>query len=531
MSNSSGLVGIILLVAFLVLPGCNSPDHRPVVGNTWPAAISVSGDHFVDNFGREVILNGINVVNKSKEEGYMFSGGPEFYANLSKWGFNSIRFIIIWDGLEPEPGVYDEKYLSEIDKRIQWAGENGLFVILDMHQDLYSVKYSDGAPEWATLDDGKEHLTGAIWSDSYMLSQAVQTSFDNFWENKPAPDGIGLQDHYAAIWQHLANRYKDNTTVIGYDLMNEPFPGSMALEATASLLNQYGKLVYHETGEVMTPEEVGGVWADEASRAEALKLMGTRESYAFVMDTLYHLNRRFETEKLQPMYQKVANSIREVDQNHILFLEHSYYSNTGVKTSIQSVTLADGSPDPNVAYAPHAYDLVTDTKAAAASSSERLSLIFERIREKGNQLTLPVWLGEWGAYYSHDESIVDVARSSVSLIEEHLMGNAYWSYDPGTEDQEYFQQALLRPYPAYTNGELTDYSYDFTSGIFSVSWIEEESDHNPTVIYIPWLSKFPLDQLDDGAFLEKMENADAGWWVIPASGSGDTRELDLQFYK
>lgn len=58
------------------------------------------------------------------------------------------------DRLEPEPGVYNEDYLKEIDERIQWAEQNNLFVVLDMHQDLFSVKYSDGAPEWATLDEG-----------------------------------------------------------------------------------------------------------------------------------------------------------------------------------------------------------------------------------------------------------------------------------------------------------------------------------------------------------------------------------------
>ena len=52
-----------------------------------------------------------------------------------------------------------------------------------MHQDLYSVLYADGAPKWATLTEGKPHKTGDIWSEAYMLSEAVQNAFDNFWAN------------------------------------------------------------------------------------------------------------------------------------------------------------------------------------------------------------------------------------------------------------------------------------------------------------------------------------------------------------
>ncbi|GJM29092.1 MAG: hypothetical protein DHS20C17_17270 [Cyclobacteriaceae bacterium] len=522
---------ITILGLTSVIFSCQNDQPEARSNNTWPLSITVEGERFVDNWGREVILNGINVVNKSKEDGYMFEGGPDFYANLKKWGFNSIRFVIIWDGLEPEPGVYDEEYLKKIDQRINWAADQGLFVILDMHQDLFSVKYSDGAPEWATLDEGKPHLTGAIWSDAYMLSEAVQTSFDNFWANKPAVDGIGVQDHYANLWRHLAERYKDNKAVIGFDLMNEPFPGSVAQQATPALLNQYGKLVYQVTGKVLTAEELENTWANEESRMEALELLESKEAYTQVMDTLYHLNQEFEVSYLQPMYQKVADAIREVNSRQVIFLEHSYYSNTGVKSSIRRVTLADRTPDPLVAYAPHAYDLVTDTKAAASSSNQRVAAIFERIKEKSAQLKMPVWLGEWGAYYTHSEGIDAVARNAVSLIERYLMGHAYWSYDPGTEKLEYFQKALLRPYPAYTSGSLKSYHIDFKTGVFEMNWQQSMNIKEPTVIYIPWTSRLNKARLADyqGAYFEKIANSEAGWVIVPASITEGDRQVVLQF--
>lgn len=391
--------------------------------------------------------------------------------------------------MEPEPGVYNEDYLKEIDERIQWAEQNNLFVVLEMHQDLFSVKYSDGAPEWATLDEGKPHTEGAIWSDSYLLSEAVQTAFDHFWLNKPASDGIGIQDRYAALWQHIAKRYTNNTTVIGYDLMNEPFPGSSGVQSTLVLLSAYGQLHYKLTGEVLDEEQLGAMWADEKSRMEALQILSNKENYHFVFSQLFELNQQFETQYLQKMYQKVANAIREVDTTHILFLEHSYYGNTGVASSIERTTLPDGTPDPLVAYAPHGYDLVTDTDAVASASNERVAYIYNQIKRKGEQLRMPVWLGEWGAFYGNSESVIPVAKNAISLIEENLMGNVYWSYDPGTEDLSYFKEVLIRTYPVAVNGKLLSYKNNFDQKSFEISWEEEGNNQSSTIIYVLHLSK------------------------------------------
>ena len=62
---------------------------------------------------------------------------------------------------------------------------------------------------------------------AYLESPRVQGAFDAFWINQPDGQGVGIQDRYAQAWKHLAQRYADNKTVIGYDLMNEPFQGSI----------------------------------------------------------------------------------------------------------------------------------------------------------------------------------------------------------------------------------------------------------------------------------------------------------------
>ena len=38
--------------------------------------------------------------------------------------------------------------------------------------------------------------------------------------------GVGLQDRYAAAWGHVASRFASAQHTIGFDLLNEPWPGT-----------------------------------------------------------------------------------------------------------------------------------------------------------------------------------------------------------------------------------------------------------------------------------------------------------------
>ncbi len=472
---------MILFIAVLSF-ACNSTNLQ----RNDKSFVQVEGHKFVDSEGRQILFSGINFISKNPQENYIPLQGKETFKQFKTWGFNCIRLGIIWDGLEPEPGKYNEEYLKEIDKRIQWAAENDIYVFLDMHQDLYGAKYSDGAPDWATLDEGKDHYRGAVWSDSYLISPAVQTAFDNFWLNTPASDGVGIQDHYAELWKHIAKRYAKNTTVIGYDIMNEPFMGSSAQQVMPLMLGTYAQVYVEETG-MMPPseEELGAMWADEASRLKALEFIATKDRYSRVVDAVYELSADFERTQLQSMYQKVADAIRSVDMYHILFFNHNYFVNTGVSTALEATTLSDGSRDPNVVYAAHGYDLVVDTKEVENPSYERVEFIFERIEESGKRMNMPVMVGEWGAFHGKSQKMIETARHLVDLFEDYKFSNTYWAYYGDIADYPYFQNAIIRPYPQYISGDLIEYDYDFESGEFTCIWEEKGNSKAPTVIHIP----------------------------------------------
>ena len=496
--------------------------------------IQIEGQHFIDPEGREIIFSGINFISKNPEEKYMPPQTQETFAEFRNWGFNCIRLGIIWDGLEPEPGKYNEEYLLEIDKRIQWAADNGIYVYLDMHQDLYGAKFSDGAPDWATLDEDKPHYSGAVWSDSYLISPAVQTAFDNFWKNTPASDGIGLQDHYANLWKHIAKRYADNTTVIGYDIMNEPFMGTAANQVMPLMLTAYAQVLVQETGQAPpSAEELQAMWADETSRLKALELISTKEKYSKVVDAVYELNAEFERNQLQPMYQKMADAIREVDKNHILFLNHSYFVNTGVSTALVPTKLADGSVDPLVAYAAHGYDLVVDTKEVENPSYERVEFIFNRIHESGKRMNMPVLVGEWGALHGKSPKMIETARHLVNLFEDYNFSNTYWAYYNDIDEYPYFQNAIVRPYPQAVSGDLVMYDYNFKSGEFECVWNELENKDAPTIIYVPNLRNLsqhdivmspPAEQI----VFDYCDHSNAGRLIIYPTGSNLKRELKFK---
>ncbi|MGL4805079.1 MAG: cellulase family glycosylhydrolase, partial [Bacteroidales bacterium] len=99
--------------------------------------LRISGEKVVDQQGRTIILNGLNHVNKNTKDKYLNADDEKLFKQFKSWGFNCIRYGIIWDGLEPQPGVINMEYLNEIDKRVKWAEDNGIYLILVMHQDLY----------------------------------------------------------------------------------------------------------------------------------------------------------------------------------------------------------------------------------------------------------------------------------------------------------------------------------------------------------------------------------------------------------
>lgn len=499
--------------------------------------ISAAGTKFTDATGRQIIFNGLNYVNKNQGEGYLSSDSLEVYQKLKGWGINCLRLGIIWDGVEPEPGKYNEEYLNKLEQRVKWAAENDIYILLDMHQDLYGGRFGDGAPLWATYDDGLPHITGAVWSDAYLLSPAVHHAFDNFWADKLAADSIGIQTHYIAMWRHIAKRFAGYKNILGYDIMNEPFNGSDANTIMPLILSEYARMVAEETGHTPEEAELSMLWSNEKSRYEVLKQLSSANKYARIVDAAYMPIHQFETTKLQHFYQRASNAIREVDSLHILFWEHSYFVNAGIRSSLEPTKDANGNSDSRQAYAGHGYDLLTDTKEAGAQAKERVTLIFNRLNETATRMGIPLLVGEWGAFYGEDSSYIPSAHTIIRLLEHHQAGSAYWSYSSQIGSRPCFKEALVRPYPQAIAGSIIRYEFDPTNGSFSCSWNEKATIHSPTIIYLPDVSNIEKSSivLSPGSIsnytILPIEGCSAGYLSIPSLGADCTRSLSLTLRK
>ena len=188
------------------------------------------GRWITDADGRVVVLHGVNVVPSGFEDPPETPGGAGFAradaAFLADQGFNVVRLGLFYGGAEPQPGAYADPYLSNYEQVQAQIAAEGMLTLLDMHQDQYGPKYRGrGFPSWAALDDGAPN-TQQGFPSGYLSNPALLRAYDNFWDNATGPGGRRLQDGFAEAWRRVAARFAAKPGVLGYDIFNEPWPGS-----------------------------------------------------------------------------------------------------------------------------------------------------------------------------------------------------------------------------------------------------------------------------------------------------------------
>ena len=180
------------------------------------------------------------------------------FGQMRGLGYNVVRLNVSWSLLEPQPGKINSQYLDRIAQVVGWAKDRGIYVVLDLHQSAWSkyvythghpctgdfkrVRGFDGAPLWAS----KHTWPACAAGGDPEQDPAVSEQFQKLWTNAD-----GLQEHYTNVVVALAERFRDEPAVAGYELMNEPQLGPDAdPAATGRMLAYWGRVVGAVTGRV-----------------------------------------------------------------------------------------------------------------------------------------------------------------------------------------------------------------------------------------------------------------------------------------
>lgn len=243
-----GVFCLISAVACTSTPIVTFPEGPATAVTSEPADVigplTMRGRELVDATGRVVLIHGTNVVNKSEpflaplENGWL---GPQDFAEFQADGFNGVRLGVWAAKLMPAPGVIDTDYLAEVAQVIDTLTAQNLWVLLDFHQDVFW-----GMPSWATSAEAaalspsapKEIEAAIGWAANYLSPRSLR-QWNDWWAQVPVSDGRSAIDLYGDGVAALANEVKDETNVIGIDLINEPFPGDKFFECVTSCGGRY----------------------------------------------------------------------------------------------------------------------------------------------------------------------------------------------------------------------------------------------------------------------------------------------------
>ncbi len=388
--------------------------------------LSHAGRWITDAQGRVVVLHGTNMVYKLAPYYPSAIGfGSDDAAFLRRIGFNAVRVGVIWKAVEPQPGVFDDRYLAHITATVKMLAAHGVVSLLDFHQDMYNELFQgEGAPDWAVQDGGLPNPKLGF-PGNYTANPALEHALDQFFTNASGPSGRGLQDWFASAWAHVAARFRANRSVLGYELLNEPFPG---------------------TGwpQCVVPS---GCPAFDA--------------------------------ELTALYHRVAAAIRLADPRTMIWYEPNVMFNNGVATHVGALG------DPSAGFAFHDYCL-TEAQTGASGCSTFDDMVFANALAHVGQTHEALMMTEFGSTtdVSYLQDMLKRADSDMvpwlewsycacqsptdtgqpGIIADPRKPPSGSNLIPGT------LSALVEPYPQVIAGTPSPWSFDRTSRTFTLNY-------------------------------------------------------------
>jgi endoglycosylceramidase len=448
-------VGCVVAAAAVLLAvpaGASIPRHAPETAAAQPPQLRRDGRWLVDQRGRVVILHGLNAVWKhapyfppDTAEGFTAKDADLLAAN----GFNAVRLGVLFAGVMPTEGVIDAAYLNRIDRVVDLLAARHIWVMLDFHQDDYSEKFTgEGFPAWAIHDDGIPFTPTGTFFTNY-FTPALMRVFDNLWENAG-----GVRDRYAQAWAAVAQRFRDQPYLMGYDLINEPSGGSQML----SCFNPAGCPVFDAT--------------------------------------------------LQDFQDRVRAEIRKKDPANIVWFEPHFFFNAIARSNFTKVA------DAQVGFSWHLYACTPAFTGGSVIPGDPDCELNEPmvVDHADAQIAAMGATGLLSEFGSNDD-VTDLARMT-RLADEHLYGWLYWAYkawhdptgNPASEglfakDNDLSTlkapkaDVLIRAYPQAVAGVPTSLAWDSAAKTMTLTYTPKAGVGN-TEVFVParhYAGRFAVD--------------------------------------
>jgi endoglycosylceramidase len=444
-----------------------------------PGPLRADGRYLVDPEGRVVILHGLFAV--WKQPPYFPAGTdsetdpsiPSFTVadadEVQSLGLDGVRLSWYWEGLEPARGRYSATYLSGVAGAEQKFASRGVYVVLDAHQDQYDQLFGNepGFPEWSAVTDGQPVAPDqsdpgyAGWKFPLgYFHPSTELAFGNLYANS-AVDGEGIRTAFGRAWQVVARRFDRDSMVAGYDLINEPFPG------TTSQSSPY-------------VSSCGGT-------------SGCAD---------------FDRQTLEPFQIAVARAIRRVDVKRTVFFEPTFFFNTGVPThfatppaAVQPVGLSFHDQCPTRTAYSLTHDPAIIVQGHASCPPVSASVFRHDLRTTG-KLGGPGLMTEVASTSDSDVQGLDCLLEQADHFRTGWTYGLSWS-NPNDELRRLasesaptgaapFKQLILaRVFPRAIAGVPKRYSFNVRNGRFRMTYLPRPDDGAPTIISIPVSVQYP----------------------------------------
>eukprot|EP00164_Ancoracysta_twista_P002135 GFYU01002818.1.p1 GENE.GFYU01002818.1~~GFYU01002818.1.p1 ORF type:complete len:519 (-),score=171.59 GFYU01002818.1:109-1665(-) len=416
---------------------------------------------FIDEHGRQRFFHGMNVVQKgtpfhplTDKFDPVYSFSQKDIDLLADLGLNVIRLGMMWAGVEPTRGKYDDDYLKLMRQITDDSAKKGIYTLLDMHQDLLSEKFcGEGVPLWAAepivsklapfpmpvqmhgfkLDENGvppadvcKSIQGS-WGN-YHFAYATSTAYQALYSNQD-----GLRDAWAHFWKRVAEEYKTSDAVLGYELINEPWAGN----------------IYHDP---------------------TLLVPGVADK-----------------KNLQPAYEHLQSVLREGDPDAIVFFASVTWDNLGV-----GFTDSPGGADykNKTVFAYHWYN----------PPNFKQEEHFKAKRNDMKKLGVAGMVTEFGVASSFDEEkdVHSSMRKTMDVADDYLQSWITWEYKEYTGKTGYsqslwsingtFNEALARvisrTYPQAIAGTAQSFKFVEETSAFELQYLIKSDATMPTEIFV-----------------------------------------------